>query len=176
MLVAVEQAGVLADHLVAGVAAHPGECGIDRKEAELRIQHRHRFGHVAHYFDRDAVLAFQFAHRIDVARSAGHLDGTAVGVAFDGAAMCAQPMPALAIAFAAETQVDLHHRRVPAQIGAQLVEHTRQVVGMDLGVAVQFGTRGQVVVRIGENPGAFQVMAAQVVLPIQLARCPQREA
>ena len=38
------------------IAGHAAERGIDRHEAEIGVQHRHRLGHAAHHFGRDLAL------------------------------------------------------------------------------------------------------------------------
>ena len=171
--VAVQQAGVAAQDLCFRIPGHAAERGIDRHEAEIGVQHRHRLGHAAHHLRGDLALVLHFAQRIDVARGAGDPRDPAVGAVADGAAAYPHPLPLSVLT--PHPVFRQEHWHFPPQVGPQLAQHAPAIGVVEPGVAFDAGLHGQPVVAFRGHPGDLQFAAAQVVLPEHFVGGPQRQ-
>src|SRR5690606_39792503 len=129
VLAGIQQPTVLADHLLLAVAGDAGERRIDRDEAEVQVDHRHRLAHAAQHLDGDAPFALGTADGGDVAGGAGHPQRAAVGVALDHLAAAAYPDPFAA--GVADAVLGLEHVAVADDVFLQQLLHPRQVFRVD---------------------------------------------
>ena len=174
VLLAVEQRGVAADHVVFVVAADAGKRRIDSDEAEVRIDHHHRLGHVAHDLSGDAPLALLLADGGHVTCGAGDAGDATVLAAGHRAAASPHPVPLPFVAL--DPVLGEEDRRLPAQVGAQAVEYQWQVLGVDPVVLFEVDLHRKVVAWVRFDAGGFKLLALHVVLPVELAGGPQRQA
>ena len=150
----------VADHFLLAVAGDAREGRVDRDEAEVQVDHRHRFAHAAQDFQRDAAFALGAAAGGDVARGAGHAQRAAGCIALDHLAARAHPDP-VAVG-AADAVLGIEELGVADDVLLQQLLHPRQVVGMDRIVAPLVRAHGL------QRALAEQLVGAQ---PVQ-ACCP----